>query len=62
MNVNGPQVCAVERFLDRRYSRPRYRIRYAERQGWLTDGYTRGSWKFKRDAEANAAIARMKPA
>ena len=45
----------VERFHDPRYSRPRYRLRYSDRQTWLIDGFTRGSFKLKRHAEAVAA-------
>ncbi len=47
---------SVERFNDPRYSRPRYRLRYSERQTWLIDGYTRGSFKTKRHAQNVADI------
>lgn len=41
----------VESFHDSRYSRPRYRLRHSERQTWLHDGFTVGSYKLRRDAE-----------
>lgn len=44
----------VESFHDPRYTRKRYRLRYSERQTWLKNGYTRGSYKLKRDAEKAA--------
>ena len=47
-------IITVERFTDYRYSRARYRLRYATRQTWLCDGFTCGSYKFKRDAQARA--------
>ena len=46
---------SVERFNDPRYSRPRYRLRYSERQTWLMDGFTRGSFRLKSHAQAIAA-------
>lgn len=45
---------SVERFIDPRYSRPRYRLRHTERQLHLADGYTCGSYKLKRDAQVQA--------
>lgn len=44
----------AERFTDARYARPRYRLRYSERQSYLRDGYTKGSYKLKRDAQLAA--------
>lgn len=43
-------MITVERFNDPRYARPRYRLRYSERQVWLKDGHTCGSYRHKRDA------------
>lgn len=48
-------VITVERFYDPSYSRLRYRLRYSERQGWIKDGFTCGSYKYRRDAEKRAA-------
>lgn len=45
---------SVERFNDPNYSRPRYRLRYSERQTWLKNGYTCESHKLKRTAEFRA--------
>ena len=45
-------MITVERFHDPNYTRPRYRLRYPTRQTWLKDGFTCGSYKFKRDAQA----------
>lgn len=47
-------VVTVERFNDPRYSRPRYRLVYRTRQSWLSNGFTQGSYKLKRDAEFRA--------
>lgn len=49
-------MITAERFCDPRYTRPRYRLRYATRQTWLADGFTCGSYKFKRDAQARADV------
>lgn len=48
----------VESYRDTRYARPRFRIRYSERQSWLRDGHTQGSYKLKREAQqaANEAM------